>query len=134
MPASSTYQTSFVRTRRGIVAAQLRGYDGVMISASADPAIVFEPLYFHGLTFQLDYAFVNRRLLGDGGPADEVRVLAVSLLDHEGVFTVPDELAAVTPERSVLGYAAGDRISIHREEFERLAVAYFDSIEADFSS
>ena len=83
----------------------------------------------------LDEYFVHRLRAvegKDGNPLNEVRVLATSLMLHDGVVTVEKSIKW-KPEASVLGLAPGDRIELDEKRFTKLAAAYFDEIEAKFT-
>jgi hypothetical protein len=82
----------------------------------------------------LEGCFVHR-LRGvegkDGNPLNEVRVLATSILEHDGVLTVEKSIKW-KPEASVLGLAPGDKVALTEADFTKLAKAYFAEIDAKF--
>ena len=87
------------------------------------------------MVLALDQYFVHR-LRGqegkDGNPANEVRLLTVSITENDGRL-VADTQIRLTPESSVLGLAAGDAVRIDEDGFRRLADGYFAEIEKRFS-
>ena len=67
----------------------------------------------------------------DGNALNEVRMLAASLLEHDGVLTA-DSSVKYDPAKSVTGLAIGKRIALDRKSFERLAEAFFAEIAAKY--
>ncbi|WP_328914280.1 MULTISPECIES: hypothetical protein [unclassified Streptomyces] len=97
-------------------------------------AAAFEVTYFTNLVHVLDNYFArrDRALEGeDGNALNEVRVLCASLMNNGGKLAA-DQRIGLAPERSVLGYTAGDPIRLGEEDFVRLAEAFFAEIEAKF--
>ena len=134
-----TYEQDHVNACRARVRAQLDAYDELATAARAagldDPIATFEPELLRSLVLVLDASFVHR-LRGvegkNGNPLNEVRVLAASILEHDGVL-VADGTIKLKPETSVLGLGPGDPIVIARPDFDRLADAFFAEIEARFT-
>jgi hypothetical protein len=87
------------------------------------------------MVLALDEYFVHR-LRGqegkDGNPANEVRLLAASIIENDGRL-VADKQIKLPPESSVLGLAAGDEIWIDADAFRRLADGFFAEVEQRFS-
>ena len=67
----------------------------------------------------------------DGNPLNEVRLLAASLTENDGVL-VKDKQIKQGADLGVLGLEPGDQISISREQLGSLADAYFAEIAARF--
>jgi hypothetical protein len=67
----------------------------------------------------------------DGNALNELRMLATSLLEHGGTFTV-DKTVKYDPARSVLGLGAGEPVTLTPASVRRLAEAVFAEIEAKF--
>ena len=133
----STYDQAYVDTCREAMRAQIAAYDGVAAAAGDGGARdAFEPLFFNNLVLVLDHLFMHRlrgREGKDGNPANEVRVLAASIMTG-GARLTPDKTIRLTPETSVLGHAPGDEIALSQSDFVRLADAYLAEIEARFGA
>ncbi len=136
-----SYPRTYVDACRAKIAADVDAYRAIAAAASdgnspkAGEAIVaFEPVFFNNLVIVLDSYFMHRlrTLEGkDGNPANEVRVLAASLMSAGGKLE-PDKTIKLVPAKSVLGHAAGDEISLSETDFLALSAAYFDEIEKRF--
>ena len=84
------------------------------------------------MVLTLDSYFTHRAraLEGkDGNPLNEVRVLCNSLVQNGGLLA-PDKTIRLKPATSVLGYDAGDEISVTEDAFVRLSDAFFAEIES----
>jgi hypothetical protein len=82
----------------------------------------------------LDHWFVHRQRGAegkDGNPMNEVRVLAESIVHHDGILTV-DGGIDLRPETSVLGLGPGAAVDLDREDAARLAGAYLAAIERTY--
>jgi hypothetical protein len=134
-----TYERDYVDACRARVRAELDAYDALAAAARAagvnGPIDTFEPQFLRSMVLVLDQCFVHR-LRGvegkNGNPLNEVRVLAASILENEGVL-VADKTIKPKPESSVLGLSEGDPIVIGKPEFDRLADGFFAEIEARFT-
>lgn len=74
----------------------------------------------------------SRELEGDdGNPLTEVRVIAGSIIDNDGVLHVEGPGTWV-PARTVLGLDVGDDVEVTADGFERLAAAYLAAVEATY--
>ncbi len=125
MLAVKTYPTDYVDQCRDRVSALLDAYSG-----SDD----FEPLFCDHAVLALDHYFVHRQrgMEGkDGNPANEVRVLAESIAENDGVLR-EDKQIKLKPDTSVLGLAPGDPIRLTVADVRRLADAYFEEIPKRF--
>jgi hypothetical protein len=137
----STYDQDYIDECHDKVAAQVSAYEALATAArngaKADAEVdAFEPLFFNNMVLVLDALFMHRLRTKegkDGNPANEVRVLSESLLEGGGVLTVPKSIK-LDPERSVLHHAPGDEIALSADHFERLAEAYFATIEERFGA
>ncbi|MBM7773786.1 hypothetical protein JOD54_003990 [Actinokineospora baliensis] len=138
MLAVSTYSQDYLDACRARVADHIEVYramvgtgDGADFTAAV---AAFEPVFFNNLVLVLETSFVHR-LRGkenkDGNPLNEVRMLSGSLLTNDGVLRV-DEGIAWDPARSVLGYAAGERIRVRERGFLALAEAFFADLAAKY--
>ncbi len=126
----SSYPQDFIDACRARIDDQLAGYDALAGGANAE----FDREFFRNLVLVLDHSFMHR-LRGqegkDGNPMNEVRLLVTSILENDGRL-VADKQIKLKPESSVLGLSVGDEIVIGRDDFARLADAYFKAIEQAF--
>ena len=118
--------------------AQLTSYDELKATSKATGAAAektFEPLFLNHLVVVLDGYFMHRTRAvegKDGNPLNEVRMLAVSVLNHGGVLAA-DKTIKYSPETSVTGLAVGDQIRLDVDSFTRLFRGYFAELEARFT-
>ena len=129
-----SYKADFVKAGLDRVARQLKAYDALVKGATAAQAAAFAPDFFENMILALDHFFMHRLRMNegkDGNPLNEVRMLAVSLLEHGGVMT-KDNTIKYDPAKSVTGIAVGDRIVATRKSFAALADAFFDAIEKKY--
>lgn len=136
MLAVSSYPPEYVKRCRANVDDVVKAYKKVTAAAKGDASVTkFAPLLCNHLVLALDEYFVHRlrNVEGkDGNPCNEVRVLATSLMQHDGILTVEKSIK-LTAETSVLGLEPGDPIALDVTAFTKLANAYFDEIEARFT-
>jgi hypothetical protein len=136
MLANNSYPPEYVRQCRTNVDELLKAYRKVATATQGDASITqFAPQFFNHLVLALDEYFVHRLRAvegKDGNPLNEVRVIANSVMLHDGVFTVEKSIK-MKPEASVLGFEPGDAIALDEKSFAKLASAYFDEIEAKFT-
>jgi hypothetical protein len=133
------YSREYVDACRASVDADVAAFrDLVAIarqqSCSSPDIEASEAAFFNNMLLVLDYLFVHRLRVvegKDGNPLNEVRLLCESLLEHGGVMTF-DKSIKLAPEKSVLGYRAGDKIRLVEADFARICSAYFAEIEARF--
>src|SRR3982751_5350060 len=120
-----SYSIDYIQTCAKAVDAQLAKF-----AALAD----FTGDYLRSQVVALDHMFMHR-LRGkegkDGNPANEVRMLAVSILENNGVMK-EDKTIKYNASKSATGIAVGDRIELTPESFGKLADAYFSEIAAKF--
>ncbi|MGE0487828.1 MAG: hypothetical protein AB7S38_01300 [Vulcanimicrobiota bacterium] len=134
----NTYTQDYIDACRARIQTQLDAYGAVVNAAAGKDAVegalhTFEPHFFNNLVLVLEGCFVHRaraKEKKDGNPLNEVRMLSNSLM--AGSFLEEDKSIKYKPDQSVLGYAVGDEIGLHRAEFERLAAAFFREIEAKY--
>jgi hypothetical protein len=67
----------------------------------------------------------------DGNALNEVRVLANSIMETDGVMAADSQIKF--KDGSIVGYEAGDTIALSEADFRKLADAFFAEIEARFS-
>jgi hypothetical protein len=140
MLAITGYPQAFVDGCRRRIETQLRTYDE-LLAAAGDPAspgddlvAAFETQFFANLVLALDHSFMHRQrsLEGkDGNPINEVRMLANSLLEHDGVLTA-EKAIKYDAGKAVAGIGIGDRISLDEKAFRLLSDGYFAEIEKRF--
>jgi hypothetical protein len=83
------------------------------------------------LVLALDRWFVHRMRGAegkDGNALNQVRALADSVVDHDGVLTIPKAIRL----EGVLGLSPGDPVSIDVAGFERLADAFFAELKSRY--
>ncbi len=134
MLGTSSYPQAYVDACRARIAHQLKTYRALVKTAKPPAVAAFEPDLFANLVLVLEVAFVHRlrgREGKDGNPLNEVRMLSVSLLVHDGVMTA-DTTIKYKAEQSVLGYEIGDTIALTEADFVKLSKAFFAEIEARF--
>jgi hypothetical protein len=136
MLATNSYPPDYVQQCRANVDDVVKAYRKVAAAAKGDASVAtFAPRFFNHLVLALEEYFVHRLRAvegKDGNPLNEVRVLASSLMLHDGVLTVEKSIK-LAPETSVLGLEPGETIVLDEKSFTRLAAAYFDEIEAKFT-
>src|SRR6478672_1017680 len=116
---------------RVAVGAQLEAYAAVEANAGDDALAAFEGPFFTNLVLALDRWFVHRlRAINgkDGNPLNEVVLIAESVITNGGVLQGSSTITYV-PGESMLGLEIGDRISLTREQFERLWEALLAELE-----
>ncbi|MCD4523802.1 hypothetical protein [Nocardioides sp. cx-173] len=132
MLSQSSYPAAYVAASRDAVSRQLDAYAALPLSA-ADRA-GFEPDYLRQLVLALD-TYALHRSRGqegkDGNPLNEVRLLCTSIREHDGVLT-GEKSIKYAPDRSVLGLAEGEQITLDAAGFRRLADGFFDELVVRF--
>ena len=128
------YETNYVNACEARVQAQLTVFNTLVAKTSAKTTGAFARLFFMNMVLVLETSFMHR-LRGlegkDGNALNEVRMLAASILENDGVLQA-DSTINYRAETSVLGIAIGDAIVIDLEGFERLASAYFAGIRVRY--
>ena len=136
MLANSSYPPEYVKQCRANVDDLVKAYRKVATAAKGDASVAqFAPRFFNHLVLALDEYFVHRLRAvegKDGNPLNEVRVIANSVMLHDGILTVEKSIK-LNPETSVLGLAPGDPIALDEKSFTKLASAYFDEIHTKFT-
>ena len=123
-----TYDQSYIDASRTATEARIAAFD-----ALDDPG-AFESVYFNTMVLALDHLFMNR-LRGvegkDGNALNEVRVLANSIMENNGVMAADSQIKF--KDGSIVGYEVGDPIALTVDDFRRLSAGVFDEIEARFT-
>lgn len=136
MLSRSSYPTEHIEQTRRNVKAHVAAWDEAFprdeerSNAVAD----LETAYFTNMVLVLDAHFVHRGRGAEGkngNPANEVRVICNSLVEHEGVLT-KDTQIKLSADTSVLGLEYGTKIGISRAGFEKLAEAFLKEIETRY--
>ena len=134
MLGRADYSIDFIMACRKRAEKQLKVYDALAKKAGKD-IDAFAPEFFNTMVIALDHYFMHR-LRGkegkDGNPANEVRMLAASLLENDGVMT-KDNTIKYDPGKSMTGVALGDKIVLDRKQMGALVDGYFDEIAAKFA-
>jgi hypothetical protein len=138
MLGMKTYTKDYIDACRARIAADVAAFKDA-------GAKELEATFFNNLVLKLQYMF-EHRLSGaegkDGNPLNEVRVLANSLVLNDGKLQVarlpqwPNSAVAnltLPPERSVLGLKPGDTVALTRDDFVKLAKAYFEEIQQRYA-
>ena len=129
MLGRKTYTPEEIAAARAAVGRQLAAYDA-LAGAGSDRAA--EATYFAATLMALDRTFVHRvrTVTGkDTNPLSEVELLVDALMLDGGVLP-PTTVVRYAPEESVLGLKVGDTVALTRDDFEWLATAFLDTIEA----
>lgn len=136
MLSRSSYPATHIEQARRNIKARIGAWDAAFPSdhEGSNAIADLEVAYFTNLVQVLDSHFVHRARGAegkDGNPANEVRVLCNSLVEHDGVLT-KDKQIKLSPESSVLGLDYGHVIEIRRDSFEKLAEAFLAEIDARY--
>ena len=129
MLMASKYPKEYIASRRLRIAEAVAAYKA---RPAADDG--FESVFFDNMLLVLELSFVHRGrgMEGkDGNPLNEVRVIAESLLQHDGVMT-PEKTIKLAPEKSVLKIPFGEQIKLTEADFACLNEAFFAQIEQKF--
>ncbi|MEO5806996.1 hypothetical protein [Devosia sp.] len=134
----STYAPAFIASCQQQLDEELAKFNALIAAAKGTKAeaalAAFTPDYLKSMVQALDHMFMHR-LRGkegkDGNPCNEVRMLAVSILEHGGMMTA-DKTIKYVASKSVTGIAVGEAIVLTAESFGKLADAYFAEIAAKF--
>jgi hypothetical protein len=134
MLGRADYSLDFIMACRKRAEKQLKLYDALAKKAGKEIE-AFAPEFFNTMVLALDHYFMHR-LRGkdgkDGNPLNEVRMLAASLLENDGVMA-KDTTIKYDAAKSITGIAVGKKIVIDRKAFEALADGFFDEIAERFA-
>jgi hypothetical protein len=134
MLGRATYSLDFIMACRKRAERQLKLYDALAKKAGKE-IDAFAPEFFNTMVLALDHYFMHR-LRGkegkDGNALNEVRMLAASLLEHDGVLA-KDDTVKYDAAKSISGIAIGQKIVVDRKRFEALADGFFDQIAEKFA-
>jgi hypothetical protein len=127
MLGRKTFTREQIDAGKGAVAEQLAAWRGLPGRPSGDA----EATYFNGMLLALDRRYVHRIRSATGkdtNPLTEVELLAESIMSPAGTLRLGGVIK-YDPHQSVLGYAAGSRVALTADQFERLAVAFLVALE-----
>ena len=134
MLGRTSYPKDYVEATRARVARQLKIFEALAKGTKAADLGALEAAFCESMVLGLELAFVHRvrKAEGkDGNPLNEVRLLAMSLLEHGGTMSA-DPTIKWDAAKSVTGIAMGERIAIDRATLARLAEGFFAEIEKKY--
>lgn len=141
MLSIAAYEHAYIDSSRQRVSRELDAFDDLVASAAESGGdrvrtaiATLEPRLCNHLVLVLDEYFCHRQRGKegkDGNPLNEVRVLANSIMVHDGVLT-SDPAIRLDPAKSVLGIEPGAQIVLSADDVRRLCEAFFAEIEARF--
>jgi hypothetical protein len=121
------YEKSYIDQCRTATAARVAAYDKL-----GEPGD-FEAVFLNTMVLALDRLFVHR-LRGvegkDGNPLNEVRVLADSIAENNGVMAADSQIKF--KNGTITGLDVGDTIALSEIAFRELADGFFAEIAARF--
>jgi hypothetical protein len=146
MLAVKNYTREYIDECRTRVDAQLARYRA-LVAAARDLAThevsplerafgEFYPVFFNNQVVVLDAYFANRLRAAegkDGNPANEVRVIAASVLAGDDRMRV-DPTIGFDVAKTVLHLGVGDPIALDEQDFTALAAAFFAEIEKRYAA
>ena len=127
MLGRSSYSQDYVSACRKRFLSQLKAFDA--LAKKADTA-AFAQVFFCDLILALEMSFVHRLRKNegkDGNRLNEVRMIAASILEHDGVMS-EDSTIKWKPENSVTGLKIGAKIVLTRDAVETLVEEFFGEI------
>jgi hypothetical protein len=134
MLAQKTYPTDHIDRCRTAMSERIAAYQAALENTKVPQRAAFEKLYCRDVVVLLDAWFMHRTRAvegKDGNPANEVRMLAASIIHHDNVL-VADPTIRYRASDSVTGLAIGDEINITMEQVGQLATAYLETIGERF--
>ena len=128
MLGRANYPMGYIEAVHARVSRVLKAFD------KAKPAEPFATDALLDVVLGLEMAFVHR-LRGqegkDGNPLNELRMIAMSVLEFGGVMT-GDKTIRWTPEKSVTGLRIGDKIVLSRKQVGALLDAVIEEVAKKF--
>jgi hypothetical protein len=134
MQEAKGYSKDYVERCRADMIRQLSAYRKFGESDQKSEAKAFEGEFYNTMLLALDQYFAQRKRAVEGratNPLTEVRILASSVLEHDGVLT-EDESIDYDPDESLTGTLYGETIDLDGAKFARLAAAYFEEVEKKY--
>jgi hypothetical protein len=134
MLGRKNYTQTEIDTARTAIERQLAAYDRLVSVTTGAARDEFDAVFFNQVLLALDRPFVHRirPVTGkDGNPLNEVEMLCDALLIHGGVLE-PNKVIKLFPAASVTGIEFGAAVHLSRDQFGRLAAAFFDELQTRF--
>lgn len=129
MPGRNTYTSDEVESCRDRCDSLLAAWAANEVDDSTLETLVFGQAV---VVLHTWFGHRSRELEGDdANPLNEVRAIADSIIDNDGVLRVEGPIAWV-PARTVLKLDVGDEVEVTADGFERLAAAYLAAVEATY--
>jgi hypothetical protein len=129
------YSSQYINQCQNAIESHLSNWNIIKLTLKEDDILrAFEIQFFNNLVLVLDYYFVHRLRvleLKDGNPLNEVRMIADSLLNNNGLFAV-DKTITYKINKSILNLELGDNIKLTQEEFELINAAFFKDLEKKY--
>jgi hypothetical protein len=135
MLAQKTYPTEHIHRCRHIVNKRVSAYRTAVANSKPTDRAAFEQLYCRDLVVLLDAWFMHRTRAvegKDGNPANEIRMLAASIIHHNSILTA-DTTIRYSATDSVTQLDIGDTINLTIDQTAQLATAYLDTITQRFA-
>jgi hypothetical protein len=135
MLAQKTYPVDHINRCRQTVADRVTAYRTAVANTKPTDRATFEQLYCRDLIVLLDAWFMHRTRAvegKDGNAANEVRMLAASIIHHNSIFTA-DTTIRYRATNSVTHLEIGDTINLTIDQTAQLATAYLDTITQRFT-
>lgn len=128
MLGRNSYSPAYIEAVHDRITRVLKAYD------KAKPAEPFAGEALLDVILGLEMAFVHR-LRGmegkDGNPLNEVRMIAASVLEFDGVMTA-DKTIKWNPATSVTGLKIGDKIALSRKQVGALVGAFIEELAGKY--
>lgn len=139
MRVQESFSGDYIASCRWRIESQIAAFDLLRAQAPGDGSMDgalqdIEDEYFVAMAGELEGMFAHRDRAkeGDGpGPLQEMRAVVEALNGNGGRFDPPPG-SVLTAETTVLDLDPGDTIRLDREQFQRLADAFFDAVEAAY--
>jgi hypothetical protein len=135
MLAQKTYPTEHIDRCRHTITKHISAYRTAVANTKPADRAAFEQLYCRDLVVLLDAWFMHRTRAvegKDGNPANEVRMLAASIIHHNDVLTA-DTTIRYRATDSVTQLDIGDTINLTIDQTTELVTAYLDTITQRFT-
>jgi hypothetical protein len=135
MLAQKTYQSEHIGRCRQTISERIAAYRTAVANTKPSDRSTFEQLYCRDLVVLLDAWFMHRTRAvegKDGNPANEVRMLATSIIHHNSILTA-DTTIRYRATNSVTELEIGDAINLTIDQTAQLAAAYLDTITQRFA-
>lgn len=128
-----SYPKAFIDAAQQAIMHQLALYNDVIAGVDEveeDTLQDFENEFCCNIVLALEHYFVHRMVSKegkDGNPLNEVRMLADSIMNNQGIFTDKATVTYNAPA-SVLGITPGQQIRLSYSDIARLQSAFFKEL------